>query len=143
MIWNLYRNLPAGTEGEQDARLDHGTMVPLYFVNQYWTDYQLVRIGLSGLPFGLHFELGMCIKDTIEALGRKTVLIASGDLSHRLKENVLMDIERKGQNMTPVLWNLWDKQILEHFSNSQNVFAQRQESAAIVLLRFWQAPWKA
>lgn len=81
------RDLPAGTEGEQDPRLDHGTMVPLYFVNQYWTDYQLVRIGLSGRPLGIHYELGMCIKDTIEALGRNAVLIASGDLSHRLKEN--------------------------------------------------------
>ncbi|MDE6204008.1 MAG: AmmeMemoRadiSam system protein A, partial [Lachnospiraceae bacterium] len=29
-------NLPAGTEGERDKSLDHGTMVPLYFVNQYW-----------------------------------------------------------------------------------------------------------
>ncbi len=79
------RNLPAGTMGEREAQLDHGTMVPLYFVNQYWTDYQLVRIGLSGHSLGIHYKLGMCIKDTIEALGRNAVLIASGDLSHRLK----------------------------------------------------------
>ena len=26
--------LPAGTEGERSRELDHGTMVPLYFVNQ-------------------------------------------------------------------------------------------------------------
>ena len=36
--------LPAGTDGGRDSRLDHGTMVPLYFVNQYWQDYRLVRI---------------------------------------------------------------------------------------------------
>ncbi len=77
--------LSAGTDGEREKRLDHGTMVPLYFVNQYWKDYRLVRIGLSGFPLRSHYELGRCIKETVTALGRKTVLIASGDLSHRLK----------------------------------------------------------
>lgn len=90
------RDLPAGTKGERNSRLDHGTMVPLYFVNQYWTDYQLVRIGLSGQPLELHFQLGRCIKDTIDALGRKTVVIASGDLSHRLKKDGPYGYRREG-----------------------------------------------
>ena len=30
--------VPAGTMGELDRMLDHGTMVPLYFINQYYTD---------------------------------------------------------------------------------------------------------
>ena len=81
------KDLPAGTWGEQEKDLDHGTMVPLYFLNQYWTDYQLVRIGLSGLPLINHFELGQCIQETVNALNRKVVIIASGDLSHRLKED--------------------------------------------------------
>ena len=81
------KDLPAGTLGEHDRKLDHGTMVPLYFVNQYWTDYQLVRIGLSGLPLIMHYELGQCIQETANALNRKVVIIASGDLSHRLKED--------------------------------------------------------
>ena len=76
--------LPAGTEGERGRGLDHGTMVPLYFVNQYWKDYKLVRMGLSGLPLTDHYELGRRIKETSEILGRDIVLIASGDLSHRL-----------------------------------------------------------
>ena len=79
-------DLPAGTEGERDRRLDHGTMVPLYFVNQYWRDYKLVRIGLSGLSLVTHYELGRRIRETAEVLGRNIVVIASGDLSHRLTE---------------------------------------------------------
>lgn len=78
---------PAGTEGERDRRLDHGTMVPLYFVNQYVKDYRLVRIGLSGLPLKQHYQLGQYIQETAKLLGRTIVLIASGDLSHRLKED--------------------------------------------------------
>ena len=81
------KDLPAGTLGEQDRKLDHGTMVPLYFVNQYWTDYQLVRVGLSGLPLIRHYELGQCIQEAANVLNRKVVIIASGDLSHRLKED--------------------------------------------------------
>lgn len=79
-------NLPAGILGERDPSLDHGTMVPLYFVEQYWKDYRLVRIGLSGLPLTTHYELGVAIQETAAALNRKTVVIASGDLSHKLKE---------------------------------------------------------
>lgn len=80
-------NFPAGTEGERDRRLDHGTVVPLYFVNQYVRDYRLVRIGLSGLPLKMHYRLGQYIQEAAELLDRRTVLIASGDLSHRLKED--------------------------------------------------------
>lgn len=88
--------LPAGTEGERDRQLDHGTMVPLYFVNQYWTGYKLVRIGLSGLPLTKHYELGQYIKETAEILNRKTVIIASGDLSHRLKAEGPYGFQKEG-----------------------------------------------
>lgn len=81
------RGIPAGTMGERDKKLDHGTMVPLYFVDQFYSDYQVVRIGLSGLPLARHYELGECIRAVAERLNRKTVIIASGDLSHRLKED--------------------------------------------------------
>lgn len=88
--------LPAGTLGERDKCLDHGTMVPLYFVNRYWTGYNLVRIGLSGFPLIRHYELGQYIGRTIEHLDRKTVLIASGDLSHRLKEDGPYGYQKEG-----------------------------------------------
>lgn len=81
------QGLPAGTAGEKKKQLDHGTMVPLYFVNQWLRQYRLVRIGLSGLSFVKHYELGQCVKEAAEQLGRRTVLIGSGDLSHRLKED--------------------------------------------------------
>jgi len=90
------REIPAGTMGEREKRLDHGTMVPLYFVEQYWKEYRLVRIGLSGLPLILHYELGQCIQRVSEVLGRKTVLIGSGDLSHRLKADGPYGYQKEG-----------------------------------------------
>lgn len=75
----------AGTLGERDSSLDHGTMIPLWFLNQYYEGYQTVRIGLSGLPFSQHYKLGQCIQKTAELLERRIAVIASGDLSHKLK----------------------------------------------------------
>ena len=80
------KNFPAGTAGERDRRLDHGTMVPLYFIERKYTDYRLVRIGLSGLSLADHYAFGMILRQAVEQTGRRTVLIASGDLSHKLQE---------------------------------------------------------
>ncbi len=77
--------LPAGTLGEKDPRLDHGTMLPILALDECLRDYRVVRISLSGLSPMEHYRLGTLIARTANALGRRTVLIASGDLSHKLK----------------------------------------------------------
>ena len=77
--------LSAGTMGERDRSLDHGTIIPLRFINQAWKDYRLVRIGLSGLSAPEHYRLGKCVGQAAAALDRRVVIVASGDLSHRLK----------------------------------------------------------
>ena len=79
------KEFPAGTLGERDRHLDHGTMVPLYFIEQKYTDFRLVRIGLSGLPLTDHYAFGRIIRQAVAQTGRKTVLVASGDLSHKLQ----------------------------------------------------------
>ena len=77
---------PAGTLGERDPKLDHGTMVPLYFIRQKYQDGKIIRIGLSGLPLSDHYRLGMYIARVIDELDRRAVFIASGDLSHKLQD---------------------------------------------------------
>ena len=77
---------PAGTLGERDSALDHGTMVPLWFIRKEYTGGKIVRIGLSGLPLTDHYRFGQMIAQAAEDLGRRTVLIASGDLSHKLQD---------------------------------------------------------
>ena len=77
-------DFPAGTLGERESQLDHATMIPLYFVDKYYSGYKTVRIGLSGLPLTMHYQLGMYLKTVAEALDRRCVIIASGDLSHKL-----------------------------------------------------------
>ena len=77
---------PAGTLGEKKPALDHGTMVPLWFITRKYKDFKLVRTGMSGLDLTKHYEYGMMIKEAAEKLGRRTVFVASGDLSHKLQE---------------------------------------------------------
>ncbi len=79
------RNLPAGVLGERSPELDHGVLVPLYFIRKYPGNARIVRIGLSGLPLTEHYRLGMVIRDAAEALRRRVVFVASGDLSHKLR----------------------------------------------------------
>ena len=80
------QGFPAGVMGERDKRLDHGTMVPLYFIRRKYTGAKIVRIGLSGLPLSEHYRLGQMIREAVDRLGRKAVFVASGDLSHKLQD---------------------------------------------------------
>ena len=77
---------PAGILGERSSELDHGTMVPLWFIRKKYTGGNIIRIGLSGLGLMDHYRLGEMIQKAVEETGRKTVFVASGDLSHKLQE---------------------------------------------------------
>lgn len=83
-------NLPAGTLGERSPKLDHGTLIPIRFLEQAGLDLgkvKFLRIGLSGLNAATHYKFGQKISQVADELGRRVVFIASGDLSHKLKED--------------------------------------------------------
>ena len=77
-------DFPAGTLGEREAQLDHATFIPLWFINQKYTEYKLIRIGLSGFSLSEHYRLGQLIQKSIDETGRRVFFVGSGDLSHKL-----------------------------------------------------------
>ncbi|MDR1292109.1 MAG: AmmeMemoRadiSam system protein A [Clostridiales Family XIII bacterium] len=80
--------LPAGPLGERDASLDHGVLVPMYFIGGAGAGAaKIVRISLSGFSLADHYRFGSYVSEAVNRLGRRAVLIASGDMSHRLKED--------------------------------------------------------
>ena len=79
--------LRVGTLGQRDPYLDHGTFVSLYFLREAGVDCPVLRIGLSGFSPLDHYRLGQCIAQAVESLGRRAVFIASGDLSHKLRDD--------------------------------------------------------
>ena len=103
-------HFPAGTLGEKRPELDHGTMVPLWFIMKKYKDFKLVRTGLSGYDLLKHYEYGMMIKNAVESLARKVVFVASGDLSHKLQDYGPYGFAEEG----PV----YDKRIMEVCSNA-------------------------
>ncbi|MBR6155148.1 MAG: AmmeMemoRadiSam system protein A [Treponema sp.] len=102
---------PAGKLGEKNAQLDHGTMVPLWFILKKYRDFKLVRIGLSGFDLLKHYKLGMMINDAVNELGRKTVYVASGDLSHKLQTYGPYGFAEEGPE--------YDKRIMDVCSNAR------------------------
>lgn len=79
--------IQAGTLGQRERELDHGTLVPLFFLREAGVNCPLVRVGLSGLGPSAHYRLGKCIAQAAGGLPRRTVVVASGDLSHKLTED--------------------------------------------------------
>ena len=65
--------------------LDHGTAVPLYFLQHNGWNGNVVALGYSFLSSEDHLRFGKCVRAAIEKLGRSVAFVASGDLSHRLK----------------------------------------------------------
>ena len=72
--------------GSKNVELDHGTMVPLYFIRKFLKKYKIIVVGLSGLPLDEHYHFGEIIQHAVYELGRRVVFVASGDLSHVLQE---------------------------------------------------------
>ena len=65
--------------------LDHGTAVPLYFLQRNGWHGRVVALGYSFLSNEDHLRFGKCVRQAIEKVGCSVAFIASGDLSHRLK----------------------------------------------------------
>lgn len=64
--------------------LDHGAMVPLYFINREYSGFRLVHIAIAAMLFKELYRFGRCIAKAVEQSGENVVFLASGDLSHRL-----------------------------------------------------------
>jgi len=64
--------------------LDHGAMVPLYFINKLYGGFRIVKISIAAMPFKELYRFGRCIAKAVEQSGEEAVFLASGDLSHRL-----------------------------------------------------------
>lgn len=64
--------------------IDHGALVPLYFLQKAGWNGKVV---LMGMPLERPEEYGVSMGQIIEELPERYALVASGDLSHRLKED--------------------------------------------------------
>jgi AmmeMemoRadiSam system protein A/AmmeMemoRadiSam system protein B len=71
--------------GIEGYNLDHGTAVPLYFLQRNGWGGSVVALGYTFLSNEDHLRFGSCIKRAVDTTERRVAFVASGDLSHRLK----------------------------------------------------------
>jgi len=68
-------------------RLDHGILVPLYYLEKAGLPkVPVVAISIGYLPLQELYSFGGFIRDAAESLGRRIAIVASGDMSHFLKD---------------------------------------------------------
>lgn len=65
-------------------KLDHGALVPLYFVDKEYKDFKLVHITYGLLTPKELYTFGQLIQKLVLKSEEKVAFIASGDLSHKL-----------------------------------------------------------
>jgi len=64
--------------------LDHGAVVPLFYLTKHLPKVNIVPIGFCNLDWKTHTDFGYMIKEEIMNSNRRIAVIASGDLSHAL-----------------------------------------------------------
>ena len=132
------KKLRAGTFGEREPALDHGTLIPLKFLEEAGIDFdkvKVVRIGLSGMSNADHYKLGQLIAQTADQLNRRVIYVASGDLSHKLKLEGPYGYAQEGP--------AFDEKIMQYLSDGDfmsmltmdNTFCER--AAECGLRSFW------
>ena len=111
--------------------LDHGTIVPLYFIEKSYSDYELVHI-TYGLLGGLElYRFGAKIREATRNLGRRAVIIASGDLSHRLTPDGPYPYSPRGREFDEKLLSLLEAGDAEGILNLDPVLVEEAGECAL------------
>jgi len=84
-------------------QLDHGSLVPLYYVSKELRGFRLINISTPFLTLTETYEFGKCIQEAIRDIDERVVYIASGDLSHRLTVDAPAGYNPKGKEYDEAL----------------------------------------
>ena len=105
--------------------LDHGSLVPLYFLSQKsQRDFKLVQLAFSFLDFQTHFNFGKIIKEVTQQESKKIGLVASGDLSHRLLPDAPGGYSPEGKKFDKKLMSLIEKKDIKGILNLHPDFVE-------------------
>ncbi|HZJ84469.1 MAG TPA: AmmeMemoRadiSam system protein A [Syntrophomonadaceae bacterium] len=72
-----------------NRELDHGILVPLHYLKEAGLadDLPIVPISIGLLPTLLLYKFGLLIQKVAKEFGKRVAIVASGDMSHRLKDD--------------------------------------------------------
>lgn len=64
--------------------LDHGAIVPLYYLHKAGFKGQLVHLSMGMVPYEEMYTFGKAVQAAVKIVDKRVLVLASGDLSHRL-----------------------------------------------------------
>ncbi|KDR93784.1 uncharacterized protein, PH0010 family/AmmeMemoRadiSam system protein A/AmmeMemoRadiSam system protein B [Peptoclostridium litorale DSM 5388] len=79
-----------------DMEIDHGCAVPLYYIQKEYNEFKIIHMTIGMLSIMDMYRAGVSLAKAIEKSGRDTVIVASGDLSHRLSSTGPYSYNPKG-----------------------------------------------
>ncbi|MDT8902647.1 AmmeMemoRadiSam system protein B [Anaeroselena agilis] len=77
-------------------QLDHGALIPLYYLHKAGFRGQLVHIAMGMLPYEEMYTFGKAVQAAVGMVDKRVAVIASGDLSHRLTADAPAGFSPKG-----------------------------------------------
>lgn len=91
----------------EDDNLDHGALVPLYYVaKSLHNKPKLVSMNISLQGYKTHFDIGKVISRVCDEDKRPILFVASGDLSHRLTQDAPAGYNAEGKKFDDKLVSL-------------------------------------
>ena len=85
------KKIPGGTpdhailsKHDTGDELDHGVLVPLYYIDAAYPDYSLVGLSCSAFDIDRVLEIGRLIAIAAKKTGHTVCIVASGDMSHKV-----------------------------------------------------------
>lgn len=86
--------------------LDHGVLVPLYYLKEAGLEVPIVALTMGLLDYNKLYEFGFILQQVLNQAGYDGVVLASGDLSHRLKPGAPAGYNPKGEEFDKKLVKL-------------------------------------
>jgi MEMO1 family protein len=93
--------------------LDHGVLVPLFFLKKTGLDVPIIPLTMGLLEYKMLYKFGKVIQDTLNDMNMDAVIIASGDLSHRLKPGAPAGFNPRGREFDRKLLELLEDEDYE------------------------------
>jgi len=90
--------------------LDHGVVVPLHFIAERGFSGRLVVVNIGFLPLYDLYRFGAVIERAAASTGRRIAVLASGDLSHRLKPDAPAGYNPRGADFDAKIM-----EVVQHF----------------------------
>jgi aromatic ring-opening dioxygenase LigB subunit len=121
LSWKLLKHLRAEhypVEAIREEILDYGSLVPLYYLTAELKEKPaIIPLTFTAMDWNMHFNFGKEIAKVIQIEEESIVLVASGDLSHRLTQDAPAEYSPYGAKFDHTLLELLKKNETEKILN--------------------------